>query len=325
MPRVKKRRAGSDEKPTAGRVEKPSPAPAPELSDEVMAVTEGQPPELVEVAVSFMRTALDHALVTSAQKGDLAGVARLLELGADVSFTTDQGDSALGVARKRRKKDVVALLVAHGATVEATAPSRRPIPPPPVLRGKAPADYEAREAALGARAASKRRAAAEEIEETKQPRYAGLLVTALARELQDPNSWDVQTALIEALARTSHHPEVAAWLEEILVQIWLYPTTVTIALGNATVRVAARAGDVDLDRLLARVLGEVTKNDQRLAACAGILEAAAATGASLGASVAARVSAFIEAPGPMRPQEQVSMLTARAAWARTTVRADDGA
>lgn len=265
-------------------------------------------------------TVLDHALVAAAKEGDVDSVKQFLAMGAGVSFTTAQGDSALGVARKGRHGEVAALLEARGATVARTATVKRAVPAPPTLRDETCAVHAALVAQLSSKSGEKRGAAANDMETAADPAFAAPLVAALAHELRDTRKWPSQQAMIDALGATSAHPEVAAWLERIVVERWFDPTAVNASLGRATFRIAVRAGVADVDRLLARLLDEIPRSDQRLGACVGVLAAAHETETAIGPDIAARVGAFVAEPGALRRQEQGTLLDAKREWARVVVR-----
>jgi hypothetical protein len=274
----------------------------------VAAVLKGNPPQ----------PSRDRALVEAAYHGHLRAVELLLDAGADPTFTTKRGNSALGVARKRRHKDVVALLVGRGTTVAKTRSAKRAISPPPRVKDGSGPSHAALVSQLGATAATKRRSAAKKIGATRDAAYEGVLVAALAKELEDVRAWEGQVEMARALGAIASSKALAAWLERLVIDVRFEATMVPMALAGAACRIGARTDRGEVERLLARALDDIAAKDERLAACAGILEVATEVGAKLRPDTAVRLASFLADPGELPRHGEAMLARARRAWSDHT-------
>ncbi len=261
------------------------------------------------------QVALDRALVAAAAEGHVVAVEKLLDAGADTTFATARGNTALGIARKRRRKEVVAVLVARGATVAKTASVTRAVPAPPDVRDRRGSLHAELAVLLTSTSAARRRSAARKMGALGDAAFEHALVAALARELEDKRAWEGQREMARAIGVVSSDASVSAWLEQLFVELRFESTVVPDSLGRAALRVGVRAGQVDLDRLLTRTLDEIPAKAQQLAACSGVLEAAVEADLRVGASVGRRLAAFLHEPGELPRHSDGWLESARAAWA----------
>lgn len=270
----------------------------------------------------------DQALVEAAAGGHAAAVELLLAAGARPDFVTPRGNSALGLARKRRHREVVALLAGHGARTATTSRATRVVPAPPALAaGSVDESLRALLLDLQASTSAKRRAAARKVTRAtttvagsaagKARRGAAVehaLLVALARELQDVRPWETQVELARALGAWGASPRTAAWLEQVALEIAFEATMVPAALGGAAARVGARSDGATTARLLRRAVGAGCAAEQRLAVVWGVAEAAADLGATVTAATRRRVEGFLAAPGPVPRDGRAMIANARRAW-----------
>jgi len=257
--------------------------------------------ELVRLLLGGAHASLsrDAAFLNAAAGGHAAAVSLFIEAGVDVDQVSAKGNSALGMAKKRRRKEVVALLVKHGAGVAKAATKKRVVPEAPQWPARARgAAADALCEGLVATTSAKRRSAAKKIRAAADAVFEPALVDALAKEMGDVRPWETQYELAAALGACATAPQTARWLERLTFEIAYDATMVPASLVGAAVRIAARAGTLDAESLLSAALDRALSDGQRFATLWGILGATNELGVVLGPAIRARLDGVLaEADG----------------------------
>jgi hypothetical protein len=257
----------------------------------------------------------DLALINAAGQGSVESTELLLVAGANVNFESPAGNTALGLARKRRHRGVIKVLVAHGASLAKTQGVKRRVPAIPVV---APTLLDAEQQSLAdemkSTNSSKRRAAAKKVRGREASAFEPTLVAALAKELEDIRSWETQVEMARALGGCGVEVESARWLEKALLEISFESTVVAEAMAWATMTISIRSGAADPNAMLETWLNRIVEAEQKLAVLQGLLKSANELRVVFDPKAGARLSAFLAQPGELSRAGEHWLRSVRQAW-----------